>query len=188
MEKETLKNIFNFIEKLDGTKIPFLWKITNGSPLTKEDLIVNDDLDLSNFKITSLPEGLKVSGNLNLDYSKITSLPEDLEVGGELSLEHSNIKSLPELLKVGGDLDLYGCEKLESLPEGLKVNGTLYLNHCYKLQSLPKGLKVDDGINITYTKLTKYTETQLKKMVKPGYIKGIILNEDPDWDETEFAI
>jgi hypothetical protein len=25
-------------------------------------------------------------------------------------------------------------------------------------------------------------------MVKPGYIKGIILNEDPDWDETEFAI
>jgi hypothetical protein len=24
-------------------------------------------------------------------------------------------------------------------------------------------------------------------MVKPGYIKGIILNEDPDWDETEFA-
>jgi hypothetical protein len=85
-------------------------------------------------------------------------------------------------------LDLYGCEKLESLPEGLKVNGTLYLNHCYKLQSLPKGLKVDDGINITYTKLTKYTENQLKKMVKPGYIKGIILNEDPDWDETEFAI
>ena len=57
MEKETLKNIFNFIEKLDGTKIPFLWKITNGSPLTKEDLIVNDDLDLSKFKITSLPEG-----------------------------------------------------------------------------------------------------------------------------------
>jgi hypothetical protein len=106
MEKETLKNILYFLEKLDGAKIPFLWKITNGSPLTKEDLIVNDDLDLSNFKITSLPEGLKVDG----------------------------------------------------------------------------------GLNITYTKLTKYTETQLKKMVKPGYIKGIILNEDPDWDETEFAI
>ena len=85
MEKEALKNILYFLEKLDGAKIPFLWKITNGSPL-------------------------------------------------------------------------------------------------------PKGLKVDDGINITYTKLTKYTENQLKKMVKPGYIKGIILNEDPDWDETEFAI
>jgi hypothetical protein len=188
MEKETLKNILYFLEKLDGAKIPFLWKITNGSPLTKEDLIVNDDLDLSNFKITSLPEGLKVSGNLSLNYSNITYLPDGLEVGGYLSLQQSNIKSLPKGLKVSDDLDLYGCEKLESLPEGLEVNGTLYLNHCYKLKSLPKGLKVDGGLNITYTRLTKYSKDELKKMVKPGYIKGIILNEDPDWDETEFAI
>ena len=112
MEKEALKNIFNFIEKLDGTKIPFLWKITNGSPLTKEDLIVNDDLDLSNFKITSLPEGLKVSGNLNLDYSKITSLP--------------------------------------------------------------KGLKVWGGLYITNAPLKKYTDEQLREMVKPGFIQGKI--------------
>jgi len=187
MEKETLNNILSFIEKVDGAKIPFLWKITNGSPLTKDELNIDDDLDLSNFKITSLPEGLKVSGNLILDYSKITSLPEGLEVGGDLTLQYSNITSLPRGLKVSGDLDLYGCEQLESLPDGLKVNGTLYLNHCYKLNSLPKGLKVDDGLNITYTKLTKYTEEQLKKMVKPGYIKGDILDEDPEWDETEFA-
>jgi len=187
MEKGTLKNIFDFLEKEDNKNAPFLWKITNGSPLTKEDLIVNDDLDLSNFKITSLPEGLKVSGNLSLNYSNITSLPKGLEVGGYLSLQQSNIKSLPKGLKVYDDLDLYGCEKLESLPEGLEVNGTLYLNHCYKLKSLPKGLKVDGGLNITYTRLTKYSEDELKEMVKPGYIKGIILNEDPDWDETEFA-
>jgi hypothetical protein len=94
---------------------------------------------------------------------------------------------LPERLKVYDDLDLYGCEKLESLPEGLEVNGTLYLNHCYKLKSLPKGLKVDGGLNITYTRLTKYSIDELKKMVEPGYIKGDILNEYPDWDETEFA-
>ena len=162
MEKETLKNILYFLEKLDGAKIPFLWKITNGSPLTKDELNIDDDLDLSNFKITSLPEGL--------------------EVGGDLTLQYSNITSLPKGLKVSGDLDLYGCEQLESLPDGLKVNGTLYLNHCYKLNSLPKGLKVDDGLNITYTKLTKYTEEQLKKMVKPGYIKGDILDEDPEWE------
>ena len=162
MEKETLKNILYFLEKLDGAKIPFLWKITNGSPLTKDELNIDDDLDLSNFKITSLPE--------------------DLEVGGDLTLQYSNITSLPKGLKVSGDLDLYGCEQLESLPDGLKVNGTLYLNHCYKLNSLPKGLKVDDGLNITYTKLTKYTEEQLKKMDKPGYIKGDILDEDPEWE------
>jgi hypothetical protein len=107
MEKEALKNIFNFIEKLDGTKIPFLWKITNGSPLTKEDLIVNDDLDLSNFKITSLPEGLKV--------------------GRVLDLTDSDIETLPEGLEVGHSLWLAGCWGLTSLPKDLKVGGSLYI-------------------------------------------------------------
>ena len=64
MEKETINNILSFLEKVDGAKMPFIWKITNGLPLT---------------------------------------------------------------------------------------------------------------------------EDELKKMVEPGYIKGDILNEDPDWDETEFA-
>ena len=113
MEKETLNNILSFIEKVDGAKIPFLWKITNGSPLTKDELNIDDDLDLSNFKITSLPEGLKVSGNLILDYSKITSLPEGLEVGGDL-----------------------------------------YINK---------------------TPLTKYSDYELKEMVKLGFIKGDII-------------
>jgi len=188
MEKETLKNILYFLEKVDGAKIPFLWKITNGSPLTEDELDIDDDLDLSDSKITSLPEGLKVSGNLILDYSKITSLPEGLEVGGDLSLLYSNIESLAEGLTVYGDLNLYGCEKLESLAEKLYVGGDLFLNHCYKLESLPKGLKVQNSLNITYTSLTKYSEDELKKMVEPGYIKGDILDEDPEWDETEFAI
>ena len=107
MEKETLKNIFNFIEKLDGAKIPFLWKITNGSPLTKDELNIDDDLDLSNFKITSLPEGLKV--------------------GRVLDLTDSDIKSLPEGLEVEGNLWLAGCWGLTSLPKDLKVGGSLYI-------------------------------------------------------------
>ena len=125
MEKETLKKIFNFLEKKDNRNTPLRWKWSNGFPLTEDDLHVKGDLNLSDLEIEELPEGLKVEG--------------------DLFLQNSDIKSLPE------------------------------------------GLEVDDGINITYTKLTKYTENQLKKMVKPGYIKGIILNEDPDWDETEFA-
>jgi len=167
MEKETLKNIFNFLEKEDNKNAPFLWKLQNNIPLTKEQLNIDGNLNLENSKITSLPEGLKVDGYLSLAYSKIEELPKGLEVDG--------------------DLDLYGCAKLESLPEGLYVGGALFLNNCNKLKSLPKGLKVDGGLNITYTSLTKYSEEELRKMIKPGFVRGDIVHEDPEWDETEFA-
>jgi hypothetical protein len=167
MEKETLKNIFNFLEKEDNKNAPFLWKLQNNIPLTKEQLNIDGNLNLENSKITSLPKGLKVDGYLSLAYSKIEELPKGLEVDG--------------------DLDLYGCAKLESLPEGLYVGGALFLNNCNKLKSLPKGLKVDGGLNITNTSLTKYSEEELRKMIKPGFVRGDIVNEDPAWDETEFA-
>ena len=167
MEKETLKNIFNFLEKEDNKNAPFLWKLQNNIPLTKEQLNIDGNLNLENSKITSLPKGLKVDGYLSLAYSKIEELPKGLEVDG--------------------DLDLYGCTKLESLPEGLKVGGALFLNNCNKLKSLPKGLIVDGGLNITYTSLTKYSEEELRKMIKPGFVRGDIVHEDPEWDETEFA-
>jgi hypothetical protein len=167
MEKETLKNIFNFLEKEDNKNAPFLWKLQNNIPLTKEQLNIDGNLNLENSKITSLPKGLKVDGYLSLAYSKIEELPKGLEVDG--------------------DLDLYGCTKLESLPEGLYVGGALFLNNCNKLKSLPKGLEVDGGLNITYTSLTKYSEEELRKMIKPGFVRGDIVNEDPAWDKTEFA-
>jgi hypothetical protein len=167
MEKETLKNIFNFLEKEDNKNAPFLWKLQNNIPLTKEQLNIDGNLNLENSKITSLPKGLKVDGYLSLAYSKIEELPKGLEVDG--------------------DLDLYGCIKLESLPEGLYVGGALFLNNCNKLKSLPKGLEVDGGLNITNTSLTKYSEEELRKMIKPGFVRGDIVNEDPAWDETEFA-
>jgi hypothetical protein len=167
MEKETLKNIFNFLEKEDNKNAPFLWKLQNNIPLTKEQLNIDGNLNLENSKITSLPKGLKVDGYLSLAYSKIEELPKGLEVDG--------------------DLDLYGCTKLESLPEGLYVGGALFLNNCNKLKSLPKGLEVDGGLNITDTSLTKYSEEELRKMIKPGFVRGDIVNEDPAWDETEFA-
>jgi len=53
------------------------------------------DLDLSNTKITSLPDNLKVGGSLYLSDIPITSLPDNLKVGGNLDLRNT---------KVGGDL------------------------------------------------------------------------------------
>ena len=154
MEKETLKKIFDFIKTKDNRNIPFMWKLKNNEPITEDDLIVNGDLNLGHSKITSLPEGLEVGGFLDLSYSLINSLPEGLKVGGSLSLfDCSNITSLPEGLKVGRNLDL-GATNITSLPRGLKVEGYIELNG---------------------TKLTGYSDGELRNMVKPGYIKGRII-------------
>jgi hypothetical protein len=91
MEKETLKNIFNFIEKNEGHKTPFMWKLKNEIPLTEEELNVKGNLDLERSKITSLPEGLYVKGNLDLSNSKITSLPKGLKVGSILIIIESEL-------------------------------------------------------------------------------------------------
>jgi len=92
MEKETLKKIFNFLEKEENRKIPFKVKLLNNYSLTDEELIVKRDLNLTNSKITSLPKGLKVGGGLSLFGCKhIESLPEGLEVGGILIINESEL-------------------------------------------------------------------------------------------------
>jgi len=179
MEKETLKKIFDFIKTKDNRNIPIAWKLKNNEPITEDDLIVNGDLDLrpssiDYMDIESLPEGLKVSGRLNLMSSDMQFLPKGLEVGGYLDLSYSLINSLPEGLKVGGSLSLFDCANITSLPEGLKVGGNLDLG-ATNITSLPRGLKVEGYIDLKGSKLTKYTEDQLRKMVKPGYIKGRII-------------
>jgi hypothetical protein len=152
MDNTTIKNIFKFLEDEGEHRTPLKFKLLNNIPLTKEELIVDDDLYLFDSKITSLPEGLKVGGYLDLGFCpNLTSLPKGLEVGEKLSLMYS---------------------KIESLPEGLKVGGYLNLSDCKKLTSLPKGLKVGSILNITDSTLTKYTDDELFKMIEPnGYIK-----------------
>jgi hypothetical protein len=153
MEKKTLKRIFEFLEEKEQHNPPFMWKHKNNIPLTEEELIVK--------------------GNLNLEYSKITSLPEGLKVGGTLRLGFTNIASLPEGLKVGGHLNLHSCEKLTSLPKGLKVGGCLDLRGT-TITSLPKGLEVGGYLYIYATNLAKYTNEELREMIYPGFIKGVI--------------
>ncbi len=153
MKTETLKKIFDFLEENGEHNPPFMWKLKNNEPITEDDLIVN--------------------GDLNLNHSKITSLPEGLEVGGFLDLSYSLINSLPEGLKVGGSLSLFDCANITSLPEGLKVGRNLDLGFT-KIISLPRGLKVEGFIDLNGTKLTEYSDDELRKMVKPGYIKGRI--------------
>ena len=49
------------------------------------------NLDLSNTKITSLPDNLTVGGSLYLGNTPITSLPDNLTVGGNLYLSNTPI-------------------------------------------------------------------------------------------------
>ncbi len=104
-----------------------------------EDLVFDDDgnLDLSETKITSLPEGLEVGGWLDLSETKITSLPEGLEVGGWLDLYETEITSLPDGLKVGEWLNLYESNVTE-LSDDLVVEGRVFSDNklicCEKLQ------------------------------------------------------
>ena len=155
MNKETLKNIFKFLEKNDNTKAPFIWKLENNIPFSKEDL--------------------KVDGYLILNHTEITSLPKDLQVNGFLNLRNSSIETLPEGLKVGGYLDLRKT-KITSLPEGLEVGSYLDIEDT-KITLLPKGLQVGSSLYIDETPLTKYSDDELREMVKPGYIKGDIIRQ-----------
>ena len=120
MEKETLKNIFKFLEDEGEHKAPFKWKLENNIPLSKEDLKVEGNLNLIGSDIKSLPEGLEVGGDLGLYKTNITSLPKGLEVGGYLNLNDTKIKSLPKGLKVGGYLYIYSTPLTKYLDNELR--------------------------------------------------------------------
>ena len=78
---------------------------------------------------------------------------EELNVKGNLNLAHSEISFLPEGLKVRGNLSLYSCKNIKSLPKGLEVNGFLIIG---------------------FAKITKYTDDEIREMIKPGFIEGEI--------------
>jgi hypothetical protein len=166
MEKETLKKIFNFLEKNDNRNVPFTWKLLNNEPLTEKDLNIKGDLDLTETNIKSLPNGLKITGNLILTETDMRFLPEGLLVGGHLDLYASKIDSLPKGLKVGGDLNIEGTY-IELLPRGLQVGGDLYLNDS------------DLHHSIDYNDSNELRDI-VKKMVEPGFIKGKVIFDDDD--------
>ena len=84
----------------------------------------------------------------------------------------NNIPLIEEDSNVKGDLNL-AFSKIRFLPEGLKVAGDLDLQDSY-VKSLPKGLEVGDNLHIGNTKLKKHTDDELREMIKPGFIKGVI--------------
>jgi hypothetical protein len=82
------------------------WKILRRHGVTRDNLTVGSDLDLTDTQITALPEGLTVGGWLDLTDTQITALPEGLTVGDDLYLSYTPIMALPDNLTVGGWLYL----------------------------------------------------------------------------------
>ena len=99
---------------------------------------------------------------------------EELIFKGNLNLSDSKITQLPKGLQVGGFLALTDCSNLTSLPEGLEVEGWLDLENT-PITSLPKGLKVGGFLDFRGTQLQEYTDKQLREIIKPGFVKGLIL-------------
>ena len=95
----------------------------------KLNITVEGSLNLSNTKITSLPDNLRtVNGSLDLSYTNITSLPNNLRtVNGWLDLSYTKITNLPDNLTVNGNLYLSNTN-ITRLPDSLKVRGTIYKN------------------------------------------------------------
>jgi hypothetical protein len=106
MEKEALKNIFEFIERKENRKTPFVWKLINNEPFTDDELNIKDDLDLSYIpNVFSLPNGLKIEGDLDVAYSFV-ELSKGLQVGGDLFvdgtyLEDYNKAQIEEMIHPG---------------------------------------------------------------------------------------
>ena len=107
-------NLFKFIAKKEPQyHVPFGLELKQKVKDTPE-LVTDDDwrtaggdIDISNSKITSLPDNLTVNGSLNLGNTPIRSLPDNLTVGGVLNLAGSKIEVLPNNLTLSlGYLDL----------------------------------------------------------------------------------
>ena len=80
-------------------------------------------------------------------------------------LEEKEQHKVPFIIKVKCEIPL--------TKEELIVKGNLNLKGS-KITSLPEGLEVHHSLFIKNIALLEYTDGELKKMVKPGFIKGKI--------------
>ena len=154
--KAHVAKFFQFLEDKEGKNAPLRVKLLNPDK----------------YKITK--DDLNVKGNLNLSDANIKSLPEGLRVGNDLDLSNcTSLTSLPNGLHIGEALYLTNCTSLKSLPDNLYVGGTLLLADCTSLTSLPTGLKVGRHLNLRYTPLAEmYNTDEIRDMIKAtgGYV------------------
>ena len=168
MERETIKNILDFLNTKENKKLPKKWF----DSVEKLKLIQ---------ELENHPDGIqyKHRGSLDLNKSKITKLPNDLYVDGYLNLRYCQyLTELPNNLYVGGYFNLDGCKQITDLPNNLYIGGDLVLFSSQKLIELPENLYVGRDVYIYDTLLAeKYTNEEIREIVtsKGGKIEGQII-------------
>lgn len=108
-----------------------------------DNVTFNEDLDLSNNDIQSLPDNLTIGGSLNISYTKIKRLPRNLTIKG--SLFSNPIKFIPRSLKIEGTIHnfysktiLYKNEDDDAIDD-LNSSKTL-IDFQYKYETLKKNI------------------------------------------------
>jgi hypothetical protein len=133
MDNNTLKNIFEFLERAEGMEVPKLFnlieKLENHPEGTRYKHKGN--LVLKNSKITKLPNDLYVEGWLDLTNCKqLTELPDNLYVGNDLFLNQTNITNIPNKLYVEAYLWIGGTPlankyKIEDIRKMITSTGSV---------------------------------------------------------------
>ena len=123
------------------------------------------------FKYLEKEKGIPIPLRLKFIFG-LPLTPDELNVRGDLSLYRTEITSLPQGLKVEGFLDLDNTE-ISFLPPGLKVGGSLYLDNT-EISFLPPDLKIEENLYVISTPLAKKQTSEIRAMLKTGYIKGKI--------------
>jgi hypothetical protein len=192
-------NFFKFLKDKANRDLPFQVKLVIApESITKKDLRVKKNLDITDPQIKKLPDNLTVIGFLRIESDTIESLPENLTVTESLIIVntpitrlpstlnvHNNIvieggilQTLPDNLKTNGSLLLKNVP-LKQLPDNLEVNGSLGIDEC-PVEDIPKGLKIRGSVfGIRNTPLAqKYTKDEIMKMIidRGGSYSGKIYN------------
>lgn len=114
-------NIFNYLEKVKGKKVPFEYKVINNLPLNNNDLTINGNISFSERRITKLPNNMKVYGNLDLYGTNLEKLPNNLYVEGYVCISYTKIVTLPDDLIVNGCLHCYFSPLAVKLKEEISL-------------------------------------------------------------------
>ena len=93
MMKLTAKEVKDMVMK--GIKLP-------------DNMVVGENLYLSDTQIESIPDNMVVNGFLDLESTPIKSLPNNLVVRGNLYLSDTQIGMIPDDLSVKGLIDARG--------------------------------------------------------------------------------
>jgi hypothetical protein len=131
MEKETLKNILDFIEANEGRDVPQKWKLIEILETYPDGTKYkhNDDLVLTNSMITKLPNDLYVNGYLMVNRCKqLKELPNNLHVERVFACNKTSIEELPNNLYVGSDLHIQNTQ-IKEIPNNLYVGGDFFINN-----------------------------------------------------------